>query len=126
MDHNNKTKPRDPGAPQGQLEKNPKPEGRTYRFRYAKPTCDESHKPEEHDSMYCHVNVKTGSRGTGQSAAAKYDYISRAGQYEAGPPGRGGAPRVGLHAVVRGVGSRGRTGRRPTATSEATAACSDR
>ena len=33
--------------------------------------------------MYCHVNVKTGSRGTGQSAAAKYDYISRAGKYEA-------------------------------------------
>ena len=31
--------------------------------------------------MYCHVNVKTGSRGTGQSAAAKYDYISRAGKY---------------------------------------------
>ena len=33
--------------------------------------------------MYCHVNVSTGSRGTGQSAAAKYDYISRAGKYEA-------------------------------------------
>ena len=33
--------------------------------------------------MYCHVNVKTGSRGSGQSAAAKYDYISRAGKYEA-------------------------------------------
>ncbi len=33
--------------------------------------------------MYCHVNVKTGSRGTGQSAAAKYDYISRVGKYEA-------------------------------------------
>ena len=33
--------------------------------------------------MYCHVNVKTGSRGTGQSAAAKYDYISRGGKYEA-------------------------------------------
>ena len=33
--------------------------------------------------MYCHVNVKTGSRGTGQSAAAKYDYISRIGKYEA-------------------------------------------
>ena len=33
--------------------------------------------------MYCHVNVKTGSRGTGQSAAAKYDYISRAGKYAA-------------------------------------------
>ena len=33
--------------------------------------------------MYCHVNVKTGSRGTGQSAAAKYDYISRAGKYGA-------------------------------------------
>ena len=33
--------------------------------------------------MYCHVNVKTGSRGTGQSAAAKYDYISRDGKYEA-------------------------------------------
>ena len=33
--------------------------------------------------MYCHVNVKTGSRGTGQSAAAKYDYISREGKYEA-------------------------------------------
>jgi len=33
--------------------------------------------------MYCHVNVKTGSRGTGQSAAAKYDYVSRAGKYEA-------------------------------------------
>ena len=33
--------------------------------------------------MYCHVNVKTGSRGTGQSAAAKYDYISRNGKYEA-------------------------------------------
>ena len=31
--------------------------------------------------MYCHVNVKTGTRATGQSAAAKYDYISRAGQY---------------------------------------------
>ena len=33
--------------------------------------------------MYCHVNVKTGSRSAGQSAAAKYDYISRAGKYEA-------------------------------------------
>ncbi len=33
--------------------------------------------------MYCHVNVKTGSRGTGQSAAAKYDYISRIGKYGA-------------------------------------------
>ena len=33
--------------------------------------------------MYCHVNVKTGSRGTGQAAAAKYDYISRDGKYEA-------------------------------------------
>ncbi len=33
--------------------------------------------------MYCHVNVSTGSRGTGQSAAAKYDYISRDGKYEA-------------------------------------------
>ena len=33
--------------------------------------------------MYCHVNVKTGSRGTGQSAAAKYDYISRGGKYRA-------------------------------------------
>ena len=33
--------------------------------------------------MYCHVNVSTGSRGTGQSAAAKYDYISREGKYEA-------------------------------------------
>ena len=33
--------------------------------------------------MYCHVNVKTGSRGTGQSAAAKYDYISRMGKYGA-------------------------------------------
>ena len=31
--------------------------------------------------MYCHLNVKTGSRATGQSAAAKYDYISRDGQY---------------------------------------------
>ena len=31
--------------------------------------------------MYCHLNVKTGSRSTGQSAAAKYDYISRAGRY---------------------------------------------
>ena len=39
--------------------------------------------PKEHDAMYCHVNVKTGSRGTGQSAAAKYDYISRDGKYEA-------------------------------------------
>ena len=33
--------------------------------------------------MYCHVNVKTGSRGSGQSAAAKFDYISRGGKYEA-------------------------------------------
>ena len=33
--------------------------------------------------MYCHVKVKTGSRGTGQSAAAKYDYISRDGKYGA-------------------------------------------
>ena len=33
--------------------------------------------------MYCHVNVKTGSRGSGQSAAAKYDYISRGGKYGA-------------------------------------------
>ena len=31
--------------------------------------------------MYCHLNVKTGSRSTGQSAAAKYDYISREGRY---------------------------------------------
>ena len=33
--------------------------------------------------MYCHVNVKTGSRSAGQSAAAKYDYISRIGKYGA-------------------------------------------
>ncbi len=31
--------------------------------------------------MFCHLNVKTGSRSTGQSAAAKYDYISREGRY---------------------------------------------
>ena len=31
--------------------------------------------------MYCHLNVKTGSRSTGQSAAAKYEYISREGRY---------------------------------------------
>ena len=31
--------------------------------------------------MYCHLNVKTGSRSTGQSAGAKYDYISREGRY---------------------------------------------
>ncbi len=31
--------------------------------------------------MYCHVNVKTGTRAAGQSAAAKYDYISRDGRY---------------------------------------------
>ena len=31
--------------------------------------------------MYCHLNVKTGTRSTGQSAAAKYDYISRDGRY---------------------------------------------
>ena len=31
--------------------------------------------------MYCHCNVKTGSRASGQSAAAKYDYISRDGKY---------------------------------------------
>ena len=31
--------------------------------------------------MYCHFNVKTGTRTTGQSAAAKYDYISRDGRY---------------------------------------------
>ena len=31
--------------------------------------------------MYCHLNVKTGSRSSGQSAAAKYDYISREGRY---------------------------------------------
>ena len=31
--------------------------------------------------MFCHLNVKTGSRATGQSAAAKYDYISREGRY---------------------------------------------
>ena len=31
--------------------------------------------------MYCHVNVKTGTRQAGQSAAAKYDYISRDGRY---------------------------------------------
>ena len=31
--------------------------------------------------MYCHLNVKTGARATGQSAAAKYDYISRDGRY---------------------------------------------
>ena len=33
--------------------------------------------------MYCHLNVKTGSRSSGQSAAAKYDYIARAGKYGA-------------------------------------------
>ena len=31
--------------------------------------------------MYCHLDVKTGTRTTGQSAAAKYDYISRDGRY---------------------------------------------
>ena len=32
-------------------------------------------------TVYCHCNVKTGSRASGQSAAAKYDYISRDGKY---------------------------------------------
>ncbi len=32
--------------------------------------------------MYCHCNVKTGTRVSGQSAAAKYEYISRSGKYE--------------------------------------------
>ena len=31
--------------------------------------------------MYCHLNVKTGSRSTGQSAGAKHDYICREGRY---------------------------------------------
>ena len=31
--------------------------------------------------MYCHCNVKTGTRASGQSATAKYDYISREGKY---------------------------------------------
>ena len=32
--------------------------------------------------MYCHLNVKTGTRAGGQAAAAKYDdYVSRSGQY---------------------------------------------
>ena len=32
-------------------------------------------------TVYCHCNVKTGTRASGQSAAAKYDYISRDGKY---------------------------------------------
>ncbi|MDE2972044.1 MAG: MobA/MobL family protein, partial [Acidobacteriota bacterium] len=36
---------------------------------------------KRHD-VYCHCNVKTGTRASGQSAAAKYDYISRTGKYE--------------------------------------------
>ena len=32
-------------------------------------------------TVYCHCNVKTGTRASGQSAAAKYDYISREGKY---------------------------------------------
>ena len=31
--------------------------------------------------MYCHLNVKTGTRADGQSAVAKYAYISRTGKY---------------------------------------------
>ena len=41
---------------------------------------------KRHD-VYCHCNVKTGTRASGQSAAAKYDYISRTGKYEQ-PAGR--------------------------------------
>ena len=34
--------------------------------------------------MYCHLNVKTGTRADGQSAVAKYAYISRTGKYSWG------------------------------------------
>ena len=33
--------------------------------------------------MYGHVDVKTGTRAPGQSAAARHDHISRGGNYEA-------------------------------------------
>ena len=81
--------------------------------------------PERHDAMYCHVNVKTGSRGSGQSAAAKYDYISRAGKY-------GAASQDELVHLESGcmpsfASSDARLyWRRPTATSGATAGCSVR
>lgn len=34
--------------------------------------------------MYCHLNVKTGTRADGQSAVAKYEYICRIGKYSFG------------------------------------------
>ena len=34
--------------------------------------------------MYCHLNVKTGTRADGKSAVAKYEYISRIGKYSFG------------------------------------------
>ena len=39
-----------------------------------------------HGTGHYHLNVKTGTRKTGQSAAAKYDYISRGGKYERARP----------------------------------------
>ena len=45
--------------------------------------CDDD---EMHGTGHYHLNIKTGTRKTGQSAAAKYDYISRGGKYERARP----------------------------------------
>ena len=76
--------------------------------------------------MYCHVNVKTGSRGSGQSAAAKYDYISRGGKYEAACQDEVVHLESGSMPAFASSERASRTGRRPTATSGATGACSGR
>ena len=54
--------------------------------------------------MYCHVNVKTGTRQAGQSAAAKYDYISRDGRYARACQDEVVHVESGRHAGVRVVG----------------------
>ena len=46
-------------------------------FSDEKPSCGRN-------AMYCHLNVKTGTRADGQSAVAKYEYISRIGKYSFG------------------------------------------
>ena len=75
--------------------------------------------------MYGHVDVKTGTRGTGQSAAAKHDCISRDGKYEA--DWQDEVVHLESDCMPAFTSSDAAcTGRRPTATGGATAAFSDR
>ncbi len=72
-----------------------------------------------------HVDVKTGTRAPGQSAAAKHDHISRGGKYEVDWQDEAVHLESGCMPAFASLDA-ACTGRRPTATGGATAAFPDR